>query len=97
MKSSNEKIAKVDDSGKVTPIGSGVCEVTATTTDGTNLTTKCIVSVSIKATDLTLDKQNYTFNDNNSLQLQATVTPEEATQTLNWTSSNTKVAIVTRQ
>ena len=44
-KSENEKVAAVSESGKVTAVGAGETTVTATTTDGTNLTASCKVTV----------------------------------------------------
>ena len=44
-KSENEKVATVSETGKVTAVGAGETTVTATTTDGTNLTASCRVTV----------------------------------------------------
>ncbi|AGF54538.1 putative repeat protein (TIGR01451 family) [Clostridium saccharoperbutylacetonicum] len=50
-KSSDPLIAIVDSNGKVTGIKEGSCNIIATTTDGSNLTTACAVSVIPKGTD----------------------------------------------
>lgn len=43
--SSNESIATVDADGKVTAISKGIANITATTTDGTNLSADCLITV----------------------------------------------------
>lgn len=43
--SSAETVARVNESGEVTPTGEGSCVITATTTDGTNLSATCQVTV----------------------------------------------------
>ncbi len=44
-KSSNTSVATVNASGLVTAVGAGTATITATTTDGTNLMAKCVVTV----------------------------------------------------
>ena len=44
-KSSNPEIASVNDSGVVTGVAAGTSTITATTTDGTNLSASCLVTV----------------------------------------------------
>ena len=94
-KSSNTKIAKVDNGGNVTPVENGKCIITATTTDGSNLSTSCNVVVDIKTEKISLDKTSYTFNEPIALELKATVLPKEASKDLKWTSSDENVAKVT--
>ena len=48
-KSSNTSVATVDNSGKVTAKAEGTANITATTTDGTNLTATCQVTVTPEA------------------------------------------------
>lgn len=43
--SSNTSVATVDQNGKVTAIGAGTATITAVTTDGSNLSASCIVTV----------------------------------------------------
>lgn len=44
-RSSNERVATVDESGEITAIQRGTATITATTTDGSNLSAKCVVTV----------------------------------------------------
>lgn len=43
--SSNETVAVVNESGLVTAVGSGMCNITAATKDGSELTASCLVTV----------------------------------------------------
>lgn len=44
-KSSNESVATVDAAGNVVGVSAGSCTITATTTDGSNLSASCLVTV----------------------------------------------------
>ena len=92
--SSNTSIATVSSDGVVTAAGSGTCRIIATTTDGSKLTASCDVTVNIKTTGMKLDKTNYTFNKAETIKINPVITPSKASKKLIWTSSNTKVAIV---
>ena len=92
--SSDESIATVSSDGVVTAVGSGTCKITATTTDGSKVTASCDVTVDIKTTGMKLDKTNYTFNKAETIKINPVITPSKASKKLTWTSSNTKVAIV---
>ena len=92
--SSNTSIATVSSDGVVTAVGSGTCRIIATTTDGSEITASCDVTVDIKTTGMKLDKTNYTFNKAETIKINPVITPSKASKKLTWTSSNTKVAIV---
>ncbi len=49
--SSDTSVATVDSNGKVTAVGSGTAIITATTTDGSNLSASCTVNVIAKGTE----------------------------------------------
>ena len=98
-KSSNEKIAVVDGEGNVTPVGNGTCQITATTTDGSNLQAKCNVNVDIKpikVTDIKIRQKSYTIISlNQTPSFRTTITPSNATnKEVKWTSSNENIAAV---
>ena len=94
--SSNNTIATVDNDGLVTAIAGGTAIITATTTDGTNLSASCTVTVSsIPVTSISLNKTSLTLDVSDTYQLVATITPTNASnKTIAWSTSNTAVAIV---
>ncbi len=95
--SSNEAVATVDNSGHVTAVGLGNAIITARATDGSGKSATCSVNVNFAAvTSLTLDRTTLTITQSGSpVRLIAIVKPDYATQkTLNWVSSNSKVATV---
>ncbi|MCI8272484.1 MAG: Ig domain-containing protein [Clostridia bacterium] len=93
--SSKPEIATVDENGIVVGIALGDAVVTATTTDGSNLSTKCNITVKIPVTGISLDKTSAKVEIGKKVTLIATVLPENATnKNLTWSSSNTNVATV---
>ena len=95
--SSNGNIAKVDSKGRVTPVSNGTCKIIATTTDGTNITASCDVTVDVKfVTGISLDFNSYTItNANQTPVFNPNITPSDAeNKNVRWSSSNTKVATV---
>lgn len=93
--SSNPNVATVSSSGLVTPVAPGNATITATTTDGTNLSASCQVTVIREVKSITLNTSNLSLILPETAQLTATISPSDATYpTLNWTSSNTSVATV---
>ncbi|MBQ0120481.1 MAG: Ig-like domain-containing protein [Bacteroidales bacterium] len=69
--------------------------ITATTTDGTNLSASCKVTVMMRAKGVSLNKTTLPLNEGQSETLVATVTPGNTTnKRVTWKSSNTAVATV---
>lgn len=97
-KSSNPKVASVSKNGTVTGIAKGKATVTASTTDGSNLSAKCVVQVKIRpVTSITLDggATQATMKSGAKKLLKAKVNPANASiRTLSWRSTNAKVAKV---
>ena len=94
--SSNEAVATVDVNGVVTAIALGEATITATTTDGTNLSATCKVTVvptlvvSIEVTPNSVEAE-----ENSEVQLSVNILPENATyKSVEWSSSNTDIASV---
>lgn len=95
--SSNSNVAKVDANGKVTSIGDGTCAITATTTDGTNISAICNIEVNSKVyvTDVEVNPTELNLFVGENRTLTASVLPSNATvSTIKWTSSNTNIATV---
>lgn len=93
-RSSNVNVATVNPNGMVTAVAMGSATITATTTDGSNLTASCNVTVS-GTESLTLDKSSLVMFTGETARLTAIVLPSRATgKALSWTSSSTSVATV---
>jgi len=94
---SDEKVATVDENGKVTAVAAGTATITATTTDG-GKTAKCEVTVEAKVIPVegvTVDKETLEMVEGDEATLAATVAPEEATdKSVTWASSDEAVATV---
>ncbi len=92
-KSSNEEVAIVSSDGTVTGITSGTCNIIATTADGSQKSSTCIVtvvdvtSIVIPETLSLMPRETYTF--------EPMIVDSRATTTLTWESSNTAIATVT--
>ena len=96
--SSDVAVATVDQNGLVTAVGAGTATITATTVDGSNLTASCAVTVEpnvVLAASIELNQTSASVTEGETLQLTATVMPEDATEkTVTWESSSEDVATV---
>jgi uncharacterized protein YjdB len=93
--SSNSSIASVSSSGLVTGLTAGSTVITVVSTDGSNRTATCAVTVIIPVSGITLNISQRTLQLTQTYRLVATVTPSNATnRTLSWSSSNSSVAQV---
>ncbi len=94
--SSDEKIATVDESGKVTAIGEGTATITVETTDGSNLSATCTVKVvPILVKDLSLNTSYKEITIDETYTLIATINPSNAkNKKLEWSSSDESIATV---
>jgi len=93
--SSDNAVAAVDNTGKVTAVGSGTAAITAATADG-GKTASCTVTcntVSVSSVNITVAAD--TLRVGNSHTLTAAISPSNATnKKVNWTSSDKAVAAV---
>lgn len=99
-KSKNTKIARVDENGRVKPVGVGMTEITATTEDG-GFEAKCFVNVVNSYVDVqTLSVKNtdaMTIKVGDSVNAIVTVSPSNVrNKTLKWSSDDTKIATVSQ-
>jgi uncharacterized protein YjdB len=96
--SSDEAVATVDQNGLVTAVGAGTATVTATTMDGSNLSASCTVTIEptvVLATSIAMNQTSADVTEGETLQLTATVLPEDATdKSVAWSSSDETVATV---
>ena len=94
---SDEKVATVDQSGKVTATGDGTCTITAISTDGTNISAECAVTVDSKVyvTSIVVEPATLALFTGQTGELKATVEPADATvPDIVWSSSNDEIAVV---
>lgn len=96
--SSDEEVATVDKDGKVKVLKAGECDITTTLMqDGEKVTEKTThVKAFYEVESITLDSNEGKLTVGNSHTIKATVAPEEvaAETTIDWSSSNEKVATV---
>ncbi|MDR2917426.1 MAG: leucine-rich repeat protein [Tannerella sp.] len=93
--SSNDAVATVDATGKVTAIGAGSAIITATTVDGGKTATFSTTVFEIAVTSVTLNTSADSVFIGGSLQLTATINPLFASnKNVTWSSSNDAVATV---
>ena len=96
-RSSDSRVATVDDNGLVTAIGAGTAAVTVTTADG-GLTATCEVTVArkiIHVTGVELSSTTLRIIKGNTETLTATVLPADATdKSITWASTNQGIAQV---
>ena len=95
--SSNPAVATVDENGLVSAVGLGTATITEVTTDGSNLSASCNVTVLqeiVLAESIQLNVTTAGLNEGSSLQLTATVLPENSDKTVLWASNNPSVATV---
>lgn len=99
-KSKNNKIARVDENGRVKPVGVGMTEIIATTEDG-GFEAKCFVNVVnsyVEVNEISvLNAGDMFVRAGDSINAVVTVSPSNArNKTLKWSSDNTKVASVSQ-
>ena len=91
----NSAVAIVSNDGLVTALAAGTAKILATTTDGSNLSASCDVTVNQQATSISLNETEATLYTGNTLQLTATVLPTSTfNPSVTWSSNNTSVATV---
>ena len=94
--SSNEAVATVDANGVVTAIALGEVVITATTTDGSDLSASCQVTViPTLAVSIEVTPNSVEAEENSEVQLSVNILPENATyKSVEWSSSNNAIASV---
>lgn len=93
--SSNTSVATVNSSGVVTAVGNGTATITVTTTDGTNISKTCSVTVRTPVTGVTVSPTTLTLNVGGTYTLAKTISPSGASnQNVVWSTNNTAVATV---
>ena len=91
--STDEKVATVDDDGNVTAVGVGRCIINCRTSG--DLISKCQVQVRLPAESVEISSEKDSLYINEVQQLKAVVVPTDATDSIEWISSNEDIAKVT--
>lgn len=90
-----ENIASVDEDGNVIAKNIGIANISVQTTDGSNLTAICKVTVAELVKFITVTPEEATIKEGDSLQLTYNVSPETATyKNVVWLSENNDIASV---
>ncbi len=96
--SSNTAVATVDGNGNIIAVAMGETDITVTANDGSGVSATCkvtVVTTPVERVSVTANGST-TLKPGQTLQLNATVLPENATdKTVVWTSSDVTVATVT--
>lgn len=90
--SDNTDVATVSENGTVTAISKGTAVITAETESG--FKAECTVTVLVPSTEISLDKSEVELYKDNTLLLNATLTPNNSTDKLKWASSDSTVVSV---
>ena len=96
-KSSNPKVAKVNQTGKVTALKAGKATITCTAKDGSGVSAKCVITVQNQlVTRIKLNKTKLSVKMGKTYQLKVkTIKPSDAfNKKVTWKSSNKKIATV---
>ena len=93
--SSNASVATVDSYGTVTTIANGYTTITARTTDGSDLSASCTVTVICLVESVSLNRTELSLYEGDSSSLEATIYPSGATdKRVTWTSIDESIATV---
>ncbi len=94
-KSSNSKVATVDETGLVKAVGAGSAVISCTSDDNPFVIAKCRVTSMIQVTGVALSEENVTLYETATKMLIPTIEPKNATnRDVIWSSSDTSVASV---
>ncbi len=93
--SSNTNVAKVSNTGLVTPVAPGTATITCRSKSNSSVTDTCVITVKQYVESVEVAGELASIVAGETLQLSTTILPSNATdKSLNWTSSNTSVATV---
>ena len=93
--SSDESIAIVDEDGGINAVSSGQAVITATSIDGSNLSTSCNANIIKLAESITLNEVDVKLEVTETTTLTVTILPETTSdKNVVWTSSDESVAAV---
>lgn len=92
--SSDERVASVDQTGKVTAKNSGTAVITAQAADGNGIKASCTITVLVNVQEIELDSQIFLY-EGEIRTISPVIKPDNASnKTLKWSSSDISVATV---
>ncbi len=95
--SSNNSVASVDETGKVTGVGKGTAVIRCQSAESDSIFGECVVNVGVPVESMSLSRDNASLFKGNSVKLTAMLEPEDITDdTVVWKSSDENVATVDR-
>lgn len=91
---SNNSVATVDNNGLITLINDGNCEITVTCGSQTATCSVIVESASIDCDTITLSETSITLTDKSQHDITATVTPENCTYEVSWSSEDDGIVTI---
>lgn len=91
--SSDESVAAVDQSGKVTAVSTGTCTITAKSEDG-GFEVTCNVKTGPALESVAISASEHTMKKGSTYQLTAAISPSDADFKVIWSSSDSNIATV---
>lgn len=92
--SSNSSVAIVDNNGLITLVNDGNCEITVTCGSQTATCSVIVQSVSVDCDTITLSETSITLTDKSQHDITATVTPDNCTYEVSWSSENDGIVTI---
>lgn len=91
---SNNSVAIVDNNGLITLVNDGNCEITVTCGSQTATCSVIVESVSVDCDTITLSETSITLTDKSQHDITATITPENCTYEVSWSSEDDSVVTI---
>ena len=97
--SDNTQVGTVSASGRVLGVSAGIVKITATSTDGSNKSATCIITVTepVEATGVSVSNNEITVAKGKSVQSGIAAEPANTTSSIRYYSDNKKVATVDKR
>ncbi|MDD6881771.1 MAG: Ig-like domain-containing protein [Firmicutes bacterium] len=91
---SNNSVAIVDNNGLITSVNDGNCEIIVTCGSQTAICSVIVENVSVDCDTITLSETSITLTDKSQHDITATITPENCTYEVSWSSEDDSVVTI---